>query len=118
MGNKVSPFVNDQFGFDDPTFSTLNPSQVMLYLSGHDGSDIQDWTFIQSIINKAGTPPNLCVHPQFAACSAFSSVAHSNYNGATLSLRQRLGTSVTWDFNYTFSKSLDNASGLQTGSNY
>jgi len=118
MGDKVRQFVNDQFGFDDPTFSSLNPSQVMLYLSGHDGYDIQDWTFIQSIINNAGTTPNLFFHPQYAAFSAFSSVAHSNYNGAIFSLRQRLGTSVTWDFNYTFSKSLDNASGLQTGGSY
>jgi len=118
MADKVRQFVNDQFGFDDPTFSGLNPTQVVLYLSGHDGYDIQDWTFIQSIINNAGTTPNLFFHPQYAAFSAFSSVAHSNYNGATFSVRQRLGTSVSYDFNYTFAKSFDNASGLQTGSSY
>jgi hypothetical protein len=118
MGNKVRQYVNNQFGFDDPTLSGLNPSQVVLYLSSHDGYDIQDWTFIQSIINNAGTTPNLFFHPQYAAFSAFSSVAHSNYNGVTLSVRQRLGTSLTWDFNYTFAKSLDNASGLQTGTSY
>lgn len=82
------------------------------------GFGIQDWTFVQDIIDDVGIVPNLFFHPQYAAFSSFSSVAHSNYNGATLSVRQRLGTSVTWDFNYTFSKSLDNASGLQTGSNY
>src|SRR5439155_10651777 len=38
-----------------------------------------------------------------------------DYHGATVSIRQRLA-GVTWDFNYTFSKSLDTASGLQTGS--
>jgi len=82
------------------------------------GFGIQDWTFVQSIIDDQGIVPNLFFHPQYAAFSAFSSVAHSNYNGVTLSVRQRLGTSLTWDFNYTFAKSLDNASGLQTGTSY
>jgi hypothetical protein len=82
------------------------------------GFGIQDWTFVQDIIDDVGIVPNMFFHPQYAAFSAFSSVAHSNYNGATFSVRQRLGTSVTYDFNYTFAKSFDNASGLQTGTSY
>ena len=120
MAGKVQNFVLNNFGFFDPTFTGLTPTQTIRYLAGHDGYDIQDWTFIQSIIDDAGpdNTPNLFFHPQYAAFSAFSSVARSNYNGATVSVRQRLGSSVTWDFNYTFQKSFDNASGLQTGGSY
>src|SRR6185503_14585863 len=35
-------------------------------------------------------------------------------HAATISVRERLGTSLTMDFNYTLSHSLDDASGLAT----
>ena len=57
-------------------------------------------------------------HPQYAAFSSFGSFAKSDYNGATFSLRQRLGETLSYDINYTWSKSFDNASGLQTGTSY
>src|SRR6185436_2927768 len=47
----------------------------------------------------------------------FGTIGSSDYHGATLSIRQRLRT-LTWDFNYTFSKSIDDASGLQTSGVY
>lgn len=75
-----------------------------------------DWTFVQLLIDDLGTVPNMFFHPQYAAFSSFSTVGKSNYNAATFSLRQRLGETLSYDINYTFSKSLDNASGLETGS--
>ena len=57
-------------------------------------------------------------HPQYAAFSSFGTTAESDYHGGTFSLRQRLGEVLTYDINYTFSKSLDNASGLQNGGSY
>jgi hypothetical protein len=56
--------------------------------------------------------------PQFAALSAFSTIAHSNYNALSLSLRQRWANNVAFDLNYTLSHSLDNASGLQSAGSY
>ncbi|MEP6850912.1 MAG: TonB-dependent receptor, partial [Acidobacteriota bacterium] len=82
------------------------------------GFAIQDWTFVQDLIDDIGIVPNLFFHPQYAAFSAFSSVAKSDFNGATFSVRQRLGNSVTWDFNYTWAKSFDDASGLQTDASF
>jgi len=78
-----------------------------------------DWTDIQDVIDQAvndgiSTQNNLFFQPQYGALSSFSSVARSNYNAATVSLRERLGTSLTMDFNYTLSHSLDDASGLAT----
>ena len=80
--------------------------------------DVLDWTYIQSEIDDYGVTPNMFFHPQYAAFSAYSSVAKSDFNGLTLSLRQRLGDTLTYDINYTYSKSFDSASGLQTGASY
>ncbi len=82
------------------------------------GFDILDWTFIQLLIDDLGTRPNLFYHPQYAAFSAFGSFGNSDYNGASFSLRQRLGDTLSFDINYTFSKSFDDVSGLQTGGSY
>ncbi len=80
--------------------------------------DVLDWTFVQLLIDDGPTWNNRFYQPQYAAFSAFSTVAKSNYNGGSLSFRQRLGDTLTYDINYTFSKSFDNASGLQTSGTY
>ena len=72
-----------------------------------------DWTDTQDVIED-GLGRNLFFHPQYGALSAFSSIAKSNYHAGTLSIRERLGRSLTMDFNYTLSHSMDDASGLQT----
>ncbi|HVF31144.1 MAG TPA: hypothetical protein VNA22_09240, partial [Pyrinomonadaceae bacterium] len=82
------------------------------------GFDINDYTFIQLLIDDIGRFPNMFYHPQYAAFSAFGSFAKSDYHGATFTLRQRLGTALSYDINYTWSKSFDDASGLQTGGSY
>ena len=56
--------------------------------------------------------------PQFAALSAFSTIARSNYNSAQFSLRKRFSNDLAFDFNYTLGHSLDNASGLQSSTSY
>jgi hypothetical protein len=84
-----------------------------------------DWTFLQLLLDDAyvfGVDDphwsNFFYQPQYAAFAAFSTVGHSDYHGGSLSVRQRLGESVILDFNYTYSKSLDDASGLQTSGFY
>lgn len=76
-----------------------------------------DWTDTQDGLDQAlGT--NLFFHPQYGALAAYSSIGHSRYNAGTLSIRERLGRSLTFDFNYTLSHSLDDASGVQTGGGF
>lgn len=81
-----------------------------------------DWTLLQSFLDSdfsgRGGWANLFIHPQYAAFSAFSTVGKSNYHGANLSIRQRIGTNFIFDLNYTFSKSMDDASGLQSSAAY
>jgi hypothetical protein len=71
-----------------------------------------DWTFLQDVLD-GNTSRQLFFQSQYGALSAFGTIASSDYHGATVSVRQRL-RGLTWDFNYTFSKSIDDASGLQS----
>ena len=106
----------------DPDYASLTPTQAVYYMVARDGYDILDWTFVQLAIDDDYSGNNgwnnYFFHPQYAAFSAFSTVAYSNYHGGSFTLRQRLGQTLSFDVNYTFSKSLDNASGLQTSTTY
>lgn len=102
-------------------------TRAIYALFADDGFGIRDYTFIQLIIDdktEFGLPvdpgrfPNMFYHPQYGAFSAFGTFANSDYHGGTFSLRQRLGSTLSYDFNYTFSKSLDDVSGLQTDGSY
>lgn len=84
-----------------------------------------DWTTVQLILNNSPRPggyqitgisnlgEDLFFHPQYGALNAISSVGNSDYHGLAITARQRYKDILSWDFNYTFSKSLDDASGLQ-----
>ena len=86
------------------------------------GQNVTDYTFLQSGARWDDKPfsifNNTFVNPQYAALNTWSTFAISNYNSAQVSVRQRLSRDVTFDFNYTLSHSLDNASGLQNAGNF
>ena len=44
---------------------------------------------------------------QFASLYAWSSIGRSNYNSGQFSLRHKATHGLSWDFNYTYSKSID-----------
>lgn len=110
-----------QGGFD------CNWSNAQAFL-GYQTSNVgfflgNDYTDVQAEVDNAlvGTDPTLglggpfparFMQPQYGALSTWASVGNSNYNALTFSFRQRL-SSLTLDFNYTWSHSLDDASGLQ-----
>ena len=98
-----------------------NSTQGVLYLN--EQLAYGDWTYLQYVLDDdyfgSGQPGNnLFFQPQYGAFAAFSTVGKSDYHGGSLSLRQRLGDALMLDFNYTFSKSMDDASGLQTSTSY
>ena len=105
----------------DPFYATLTPTQAVYYMVDRQGYDILDWTFIQLALDDDfanGAWANRFYQPQYAAFSAFGTFANSDYHGGTFSLRQRLGDTLRYDINYTFSKSMDDVSGLQTDGSY
>ena len=77
-----------------------------------------DWTDTQFEIDDQGIFPNMFFQPQYGALASFSSIGRSWYHAGTFSVRERLNNSLTMDFNYTLSHSLDDASGLQTSGGY
>lgn len=86
------------------------------------GFDITDWTFIQSddILDNLSTVlgPNAFFHPQYAALGVYSTVGTSDYHGGSVSLRQRFRNSFLFDINYTFAKSFDTGSNLESNTVY
>jgi Carboxypeptidase regulatory-like domain len=101
----------------------LTPTQSAYFRVAREaagGQNILDWTFLQSncgnCLDNRGILPNMFVHPQFATLDALSTIASSDYHAATFTLRERFKDQLTFDLNYTFSKSMDNASGLQQDS--
>jgi hypothetical protein len=78
--------------------------------------DIGDWTGVQDDLDAfSGT--RYFYQSQYGALTSFGTIGSSDYHGGSLSIRQRL-KGLTWDLNYTFSKSMDDASGLQTGGTF
>jgi hypothetical protein len=76
-----------------------------------------DWTTTQDDIDSVAHgqgQSNFFYNSQYGALSTFSSVGNLNYHAGTISVRERLGEGFLFDFNYTLSHSLDDASGLQT----
>jgi hypothetical protein len=126
--NNLFPFMPEWWG--DTGLTPTQAAYAFIAFPALGGAGITDYTFVQLLWDDSpncttcpfgGGPAkfnNTFYQPQFAALSAFSTIAYSNYNAAQLSLRQRFGNSITFDFNYTFSHSLDNASGLQSSTGY
>jgi Carboxypeptidase regulatory-like domain len=75
-----------------------------------------DWTFLQERLDVF-SGKQLFYNSQYGALASYGTVGNSDYHGATLTLRQR-AKGVTWDLNYTWSKSLDDASGLQNAATF
>jgi carboxypeptidase family protein len=126
--NNMFPFMPEWWG--DTSLTATQAAYAWIAPKALGGQNIADYTFLQLLWDDSpnctscpfgGGPAkfnNMFYQPQFGALSAFSTLAHSNYNSFQLSLRQRLREDVSFDFNYTYGHSLDNASGLQNSTSY
>ncbi len=126
--DNLFPFMPQYWG--DTSLTPTQAAYAFIAPGGVGGDDTVDYTFLQLLWDDSpscatcpfgGGPAkfdNMFYQPQFGALSAFSTLARSNYNSLQLSLRQRLRDDVTFDFNYTYGHSLDNASGLQNSTSY
>lgn len=105
LGAKLAVFLGD------PAFNGLTNTQAVYRLARfYNGND---WTTTQDDLdNSSGR--RIFYQPQYGALAVYSTIASSDYHGGTFSLRQRFHDTLTFDLNYTFSKSMDDVSGLQT----
>jgi hypothetical protein len=111
------------------TFTVLGVSRTLtatqrayhrIATPGVGGQNVTDYTFRQL---QWDDPPiailrDIFFHPQYGALNTWGTFGYSNYNSLQLSLRQRLRKDITFDVNYSYSHSLDNASGLQSAGNF
>lgn len=91
-----------------------HPSNPFALFAGNDWTDTE--ALVDIALFDAGLPTRF-MQQQYGALSAWSTIGNSFYNAMTVTVRQRL-KSLTMDFNYTYSHSLDDASGLQSASAY
>lgn len=114
------PYFNNIYGAGHIADSFFGPGSGLtnsqaIYLVATDpevaGFAGTDWTYIQLLLDQY-TSKQLFYQSQYGALDSFGTIANSDYHAGTLSLRQRL-SGLTWDFNYTYSKSMDDTSGLQ-----
>ncbi len=76
------------------------------------GRNTNDYTFVQLLWDDGlGFGNNIFIHPQYATFASYSTLGSSWYNGLQLSLRKRFQQGLSFDVNYTYSHSLDTASG-------
>jgi hypothetical protein len=60
--------------------------------------------------NGPALPANVGLDPQFSSQLYFGNKSYSNYNGLLTSLHKKLSHGLQFDFNYTYSHSIDNSS--------
>jgi hypothetical protein len=76
-----------------------------------------DWTTAQLKLSQLSSRfpgQHIYYQPQYGTYSAWSTVGRSDYQGLIFMLRQRMGTRLTTDLNYTYSSSSDDGSSLQS----
>lgn len=99
--------------------ANFTPTQAIFWIANNFYGN--DWTDLQADMDVqrfgAGLNP-LFFNPQYGALTAWSTIGNSAYHGLAVSIRQRLGSNLTWDLNYTWSHSQDDASGLQSSGGF
>ena len=116
--SNLTSVMSNYFGVSIP--GNFTPTQTIFWIMNNLFQD-NDWADFQYTLDDAriqlGQVP-LFFQPQYGGLQVWSTIGNSNYNGLTVSVRQRFHTNLLWDFNYTYSHSLDDASGLQTAGSY
>ncbi len=126
--DNLFPFMSQWWG--DPALTNTQAAYALIAPGALGGGDLTDYTFVQLLWDDrpdcttcpTGPGParfnNMFYQPQFAALSAFSTIARSNYHSGQFSLRKRFSNDLAFDLNYTLGHSLDSASGLQNSTSY
>jgi hypothetical protein len=93
------PFFEDEFGAGTSSFIFANGSDLLA-----EGNP----AFLSYDLGFSGT--NIGLTPQFAVNALATNLGSSSYNALFVSLRKRLSNNLQFDFDYTFSHSIDNNS--------
>ncbi len=67
---------------------------------------------IQALYGLGRINPNIGLSGQFSTNAVVSNQGTSSYNGLLMTLRKRFSQGLQFDFNYTYSRSIDNQSSI------
>jgi hypothetical protein len=117
------PYFENLFGPLAAAWGYTNSTEAA-YDDAYSGYEANDWTDVAIDIDHYTTVGNVVngfhhafYQPQYGALTTWATIGNSTYHALTASYRQRM-KDLTVDFNYTYSHSLDDASGLQTDGAY
>jgi Carboxypeptidase regulatory-like domain len=117
QGFRISRCTNTAFASKDPVVAAFDlfcgfSFNETTALQGIDqGFGFRDFSLRDSNGNRIPyypvTGPYTFVDPQFAALYTWRSIGTAAYNGLQVNLRRRMNHGLQFDFNYTYSKSID-----------
>jgi hypothetical protein len=109
--NLFAPLAGD-WGFVNSTAAVYDDAKN--FYENNDWTDVAiDIDTHTTVGNSVGGYHHAFFQPQYGALTTWSTIGNSTYHALTASYRQRM-KDLTVDFNYTYSHSLDDASGLQS----
>jgi hypothetical protein len=117
-GASIQQAAQKVLGKSLPALNGMTPSQqaAAVVAGGANGLNMTKWVSLQSMLNNASILGTAAfTQPQYASLLTYSTVGSSSYNAFAISVRQRFSSSLTFDFNYTRSKSFDTGSTLEGG---
>jgi hypothetical protein len=108
IGTPQPFFENQIFNYSGYTRGTrLVARNIGDYVQIGDFADTMQW------LNAVGViAPNVGLAGQFAGNTYITNKANSNYHGLLMSLHRNFANGLQFDVNYTYSHSIDNASGI------
>ncbi|MCI0620848.1 MAG: carboxypeptidase-like regulatory domain-containing protein [Acidobacteria bacterium] len=109
LANRFGPGTATQnFAFQAQTLG----AQWELLVIGFDNTIVSPGSLYNSTIDPQGTG-RVLISPQFRGLTVWDNAAYSSYNGMFLTFRKRMSGGLQFDANYTWSKALDNTTGLE-----
>lgn len=116
---QAQPFLENQMsaalaaqGADCSALGYANCSQYVYATNTVPLAQGNTFNVVKSLAQTQLLNANVGITPQFISNYYFSNKSWSNYNGLIAILRKRLSHNLQMDFNYTFSHSIDNFSGV------
>jgi Carboxypeptidase regulatory-like domain len=95
--------------------SCVNNTATCTGTNSINGRNTTDYTFVQLLWDDGlGFGNNIFIQPQYATFAAYSTIGESSYNALQFSVRKRFSQGLSFDVNYTYSHSLDTASGTES----
>jgi hypothetical protein len=109
LGASTSTMSPSVLAFDLLCANSLNES---LSIYEMDTSGIPSVTGQQNYFYTLGgyTGPNVFYSPQYSSLYALRTTTNANYNALEITLQHKMSHGIQFDFNYTYSKSIDIAS--------